>query len=315
MFHIVFEDFHGTKKIKLINTESGEFLSVIPAYGGNINELILNKNNALHSLIAGDSNMQDLSGRPVNAYRGAKLSPFPNRIKEGSYVFDGIRYTLPKNDNIHALHGLVWNAPFQIKEKSTTAHEAKLILSWHYQKVNPGFPFDYLIEIEYTLQEREFICQTIITNNSPIAIPIGDGWHPYLSTGSTINELKLKLPSDKKIETNQSLIPTGRYIRDSSFASAAFIQDTLLDDCFELDPVERIVETILIDERRQLTLILWQKVSAHGYNFVHVYTPPNRQSIAIEPTTCAPDAFNNKNGLMVLDPLESVDLIFGIRLE
>lgn len=315
MFHIVSEDFHGTEKIKLVNTRSGEFLSVIPSYGGNINELVLYKDEGLHPLIAGDSTTEELSGKPNNAYRGAKLSPFPNRIKEGSYVFNGTRYTLPKNDNIHALHGLIWNVSFLIKEKTITDEHAKLILSQHYQKANPGFPFDYTIDVEYRLEEGEFICKTIITNHSPIAIPIGDGWHPYLSTGSPIDELKLKLPSVKKIETNQSLIPTGRYIRDSSFASSAFIQNTQLDDCFELEPIERIVETLLIDERKNLTLVLWQKVSAHGYNFVHVYTPPHRQSIAIEPTSCAPDAFNNKNGLIVLDPLESVELVFGIRLE
>jgi len=315
MFNIVFENFHGTEKIKLINTQSGEYLSVIPAYGGNINELVLYKNKELHALIAGDLNAEQLSGKHENAYRGAKLSPFPNRIKEGSYVFNGTRYALPKNDNIHALHGLVWDVPFEVKEKTTTAHLARLVLSNHYKKTNKGFPFDYTIEIEYLLEEGEFSCRTILTNNSSMAIPVGDGWHPYFSTGSSINHLKLKLPSAKKIETNDSLIPTGRYIRDNTFESGALINDTLLDDCFEIEPIERIVETLLIDERKQLTLVLWQKVSTNGYNFVHVYTPPNRQSIAIEPTSCAPDAFNNKNGLMVLDPLESVDLLFGIRLE
>jgi aldose 1-epimerase len=315
MFNIVFENFQGTAKIKLINTRSGEFLSVIPAYGGNINELSLYKNNRLHPLIAGDSNTEQLSGKRNNAYRGAKLSPFPNRIKEGAYVFNGTRYALPKNDNIHALHGLIWNVPFTIKEQNVTEHTAQLILFKHYQKADPGFPFDYTIEIEYTLEDRQFSCQTNITNNSPMAIPIGDGWHPYLSTGSPIDELKLQLPSAKKIETNDSLIPTGRYIRDTTFESATHIHNTLLDDCFELEPIERIVETLLIDEHKQLTLVLWQKVSSHGYNFVHVYTPPDRQSIAIEPTSCAPDAFNNKNGLMVLDPMESVELVFGIRLE
>lgn len=315
MFSIVFENFHGTEKIKLVNTQSGEFLSIIPAYGGNINELVLCKNSALHPVIAGDSTAEQLSGKPNNAYRGAKLSPFPNRIKEGAYVFNGTRYMLPKNDNIHALHGLVWDVPFTIKEQSATDEHARLVLSNQYKKTNKGFPFDYTIEIEYMLEYGEFTCRTTITNNSSTAIPIGDGWHPYFSTGSSINELKLQLPSAKKIETNDSLIPTGRYIRDRQFESPARINDTRLDDCFELDPVERIVETLLIDERKELTVVLWQKASPNGYNFVHVYTPPNRQSIAIEPTSCAPDAFNNKNGLMILDPLESVDFLFGIRLE
>ncbi|MDF2455330.1 MAG: aldose 1-epimerase [Cytophagaceae bacterium] len=315
MFHIVSEDFQGLEKIKLVNSRSGEYLSVIPAYGGNINELVLSKNNQLHALIEGDLDSEQLAGKHNHAFRGSKLSPFPNRIKDGSYVFDGTRFTLPQNDQIHALHGLLWNIPFTILEKRTTAHDATLILSCHYQKTNAGFPFDYTIVLTYILEASEFSCQTTITNHSLSAMPIGDGWHPYLTTGSAINELKLKLPSVKKIETNDSLIPTGRYIRDTTFELAAPLEDLWLDDCFELDPIQRIVETCLIDERKDLTLVLWQEVNAQGYNFIHVYTPPHRRSIAIEPTSCAPDAFNNKNGLMVLNPQESVDLLFGIRLE
>ena len=58
---------------------------------------------------------------------------------------------------------------------------------------------------------------------------------------------------------------------------------------------------------------IWQETGKYKYNFLQVYTPPHRKSIAIEPMTCAPDAFNNKDGLIVLGPFESFYAVCGIK--
>jgi aldose 1-epimerase len=51
------------------------------------------------------------------------------------------------------------------------------------------------------------------------------------------------------------------------------------------------------------------------YNFLQVYTPPHRNTIAIEPMTCLADAFNNKKGLIILKPSETASFSFGVKLE
>ncbi|MCB0643138.1 MAG: hypothetical protein KDC44_15925, partial [Phaeodactylibacter sp.] len=51
------------------------------------------------------------------------------------------------------------------------------------------------------------------------------------------------------------------------------------------------------------------------YNFLQVFTPDHRQSIAIEPMTCNVDAFNNREGLIVLKPGEAHAASFGLRLD
>ncbi|MDB5273773.1 MAG: aldose 1-epimerase [Chitinophagaceae bacterium] len=315
MFSILRETFEGTEKIKLFHAQSGEYLSVIPAYGGNLNEWVVSRNNQLHDCIAGDKTLDALSGKKNNAYRGAKLSPFPNRIKEGCYVFNNQRYHLSKNDNIHVLHGLIWNMPFVVIDEQTHTDFALLTIGLTYQNTHAGFPFHYRIEITYIFQQQQFSCRTKVINESHHDIPIGDGWHPYFTTGKSINELKLKLPSSKRIDTDESLIPTGRYVQDATYDQPTLIADVQLDHCFEIDQREGIVETILVNEQEQSTLVLWQRVGERGYCFVQLYTPPDRLSIAIEPMSCAPDAFNNKKGLIVLEPKESVTFEFGVRIE
>jgi aldose 1-epimerase len=40
------------------------------------------------------------------------------------------------------------------------------------------------------------------------------------------------------------------------------------------------------------------------YPYLQIYIPDNRQSIAIENLSAAPDAFNNKIGLLELEPYQ-----------
>jgi len=57
-----------------------------------------------------------------------------------------------------------------------------------------------------------------------------------------------------------------------------------------------------------------QETGKYKYNFLQVYTPPHRKSIAIEPMTCAPNAFNNEQGLIILAPFESFSASWGISM-
>ena len=59
---------------------------------------------------------------------------------------------------------------------------------------------------------------------------------------------------------------------------------------------------------------MWQEAGPGAYRYLQVYTPPGRESIAIEPMTCAPNAFNNGMGLIRLDPGEAFTASFGISL-
>jgi aldose 1-epimerase len=311
MFKITTTDFFGTEKIKLLNPQSGEYVSIIPAYGGNLNELVLSKDDKLHSIIAGDKTLESLSGKTENYYRGTKLSPFPNRINNGKYTFNDKEYQLEVNAPPHALHGLCWNLPFTTKEQSATNNSARLILYANYNALHKGYPFTYQIEIECVLEPGNFKCATRITNSGEQSIPIGDGWHPYFMTGSKVNNLKLQLPEKKQLELDNSLIPTGNYVPGNSFSVPTLLYNTQLDHCFELDTTNAITETRLIDQSKNISIIIWQQ----GYKFIQVYTPPDRNSIAIEPMSCAPDAFNSKNGLIALSPKESTEFSFGVRLE
>ncbi|HWY99181.1 MAG TPA: aldose 1-epimerase, partial [Bacteroidia bacterium] len=219
MFSITVENFYGKERIKLFNPGTGEYLCIIPAFGGNIIELVLSKNEKLHHVIAGDETLETLSGIKSNSYRSAKLSPFPNRINNGKYEFEGKEYQLEQTNPPHALHGLCWNLPFTAKAELVTDNSAMIILQADYNSLHKGYPFTYHIEIEYTLEENNFKSLTRVLNTSEQVIPIGDGWHPYFTTGSKIDSLKLQLPPSKQVELGKNMIPTGNYVAGKLFES------------------------------------------------------------------------------------------------
>jgi len=316
MFEIQRKYLDDIEVISIVNRDTEEYVSIIPSFGGNINELMLSKNGTRYSVIAGDRYADSLRGMNGNVYRGAKLSPFPNRINQGEYIFHSKKYSLNKNDNgKHALHGLIWNKPFEILSEDISAYNATLLVAYVYEGTEDGYPFHFQIRIEYQLNYNGFTCRTEIVNKSDVSIPVADGWHPYISLGKEIDGFKLKLPSSKRLEADSGLIPTGNSVEYNRFIETAYIGDTVMDSCFELNAVEGKAETVLADDDRNIHIILWQETNTKGYNYVHIYTPLDRQSIAIEPMSCAPDAFNNGKGLIELQPEEQVSFTFGISVE
>jgi aldose 1-epimerase len=264
----------------------------------------------------GDKDEASLKGYGGKKFFGAKLSPFPNRIKGGEYDFEGKRYYVKKNEkDINALHGFLWNKEFIVTDKEAGEEHAALTLGYKYKGDEPGYPFSYDISIIYILDAGGFTCITKIINTSNKSMPLGDGWHPYIKTGTKIDLMKLKLPVSRMIMTNKNLIPDGSAESRKEYLQAHTIGSDWFDNCFGPVEKEGICNTLLIDGQQNVTVNLWQKAGRNGYNYLQLYTPEDRASIVIEPMTCAPDAFNSGEGLIVLEPREETILEFGIKLE
>ncbi len=316
MFKITEENKNGLEKIKIVNTETGEYVSVLPQFGGNVNGLVLLKNNKLYSVLAGNNSKKEFEGFGI--YNGAKLFPFPNRIKDGVYIFEGKEYQLQLNYTAegNAAHGLVYNKRFRVLSKLEGKHFAEVNLIYNYKGMNEGYPFPFELVLTFTLiKDRGFICKTVARNKGGTPMPFGDGWHPFLSFRKKIDNLFLKFDSDKKIITDDSMIPTGKKIKYDEFSLLKQIGKKEFDDCFLLKTNNGKHETVLYDEAADTKIILCQETGKGKYNYLHVYTPPGRKSIAVEPVTSNINAFNNKEGLNILQPQEKFVASYGIYIK
>ncbi|MFL5729246.1 MAG: aldose 1-epimerase [Cytophagaceae bacterium] len=318
MFFILSEKLGSLDTLKLLNEKTGEYVTIIPGLGATLNELVLKKNNELHSLIDGSPTYEDLLTEGKLKFKGPKLFPFPNRIRDGRYSFEDKEFRLRKNliSEKHAIHGLHLESKFEARQELKESDKASIrleIIAGAEEK--EGFPFSHQIIIDYILSSQDgLICTTTVVNRSSGNMPMGDGWHPYFKLDARINSLLLKLPPCSKLEADQTMIPTGNFFKEERFKEFQQIGTAKFDDCFRIDSDDPISEIHLKSEEKNVKLIIWQQSEKNRYNFFQIYTPPHRQSIAIEPMSCAPDAFNNKIGLIILKPGEEISFSYGIKL-
>jgi aldose 1-epimerase len=314
MFKVEERKFGPHTKLKLVNARSKEYVAIIPGYGANLNELVLANKTGRHSIIDSDLSYAGLT--ESQWFKGAKLIPFPNRVNNGEYRFAGKKYLLPKNfpSQAHAIHGLVYNKSFNVNKVHTKKDSASIDLEYCYDNEVKGYPFGLRIIIRYLFSERGLVCNTEVENISDGKIPFGDGWHPYFKTYGKVDNLFLELPSKKIICIDKRMIPTGEKIISNKFSALRRIEKEEFDTGFLLPVKEGVATTKIFDSEKEIEICAWQDTGKMKYNYLQIFIPPSRKSIAVEPMTCNTDAFNNKEGLIVLDPGQTFKASYGVYI-
>lgn len=263
--------------------------------GASLQELRLNN----HELI---KDMNSLTYD--NTYTSAILFPFANRIKDGSYEFDKKTYQLDINEKglNNAIHGLVYNKTFEVIDQEATETYASVKLVYHENHLSQGFPFTYTIHLEYVLTQSGLALNVEIKNTSSKTFPFTIGWHPYFLS-SNLYDSHVDFSSDKKIVFDERNITTG--VNDFKKNGNFEILDKFLDDCFVLNSKEILFNT----PKYNLELSSSEKDS-----FLQLYTPPHKNTIAIEPTTGVSDSFNNGIGLKTLQPSETYKISWNLKI-
>ncbi len=300
-------------QITLKNNSTEESFSVLADSGARISELYLSNGNELVSVIKKIENTTSKNRDDI--FCNAKLSPFAGRIKDGKFSFNSIDHQLIKNypEENNACHGFVFDKKFSVIDKTITTESASCTLEYKYSGDMPGYPFAYIIQLTYQLSQAGLACTTTIKNNSSSQIPLSDGWHFYFDLGIEIDNLKLKTENCELMELDSQMIPTGKSKMFTEFTEGKNIRDTTFDSCFKLHTKVN-AETHLISYEKKLDLTIWQDAGEGKYQYLVIYTPPDRKTIAIEPMTSNISSFNNGEGLIILNPKESFNANFGISL-
>ena len=233
-------------------------------------------------------------------FHSAKLSPFACRIRHSEYTFDGQTYRTGKFYAAgHAAHGLLYDAPFQTTAGGSDDKQAWLELSHDYPGNQPGYPFPYRLSIRYTLSADGISLTTTARNTGTSALPLADGWHPYFTLGGCADDWQLTVNSSTRLAFDQDLVPDGRHLEDTRFIRPHLLAGIELDNSFLLSP-QPAPACRLENQRLQLDIL-----PDSSYPVLQIYLPPERQSIAIENLSGAPDCFNNHIGLLRLAAGES----------
>lgn len=266
------------------------------------------------------------------------LFPFPNRIRDGHFRWDGQEYQLPRNDSSgrNAIHGFACRHPWRVVDQGADAAAAWVTGEFWAKQDAPEvlalWPADHRLRVTYRLGSGCLRIEAVVENPDQTPLPFGLGYHPYFrvapGAGQAAEDCVVQAPARSFWELVDSL-PTGarrpvdsaRDLRQPRPMAGLQLDDVLTD----LESVAVPGTDGLLD--RGLVRYPGEGAEVHlrtapAFRELVAFTPPHRQAVCLEPYTCPTDAVHlhergNDAGLTVLGPGETwkglVELLFGGR--
>jgi aldose 1-epimerase len=252
---------------------------------------------------AGDWEMNPVptrSGQPI-------LFPFPGRMRDGRFTFEGKVYQLPateRNSN-NAIHGFSPRAVWRVIDWNGDDEFAFVTGQFNLKKDSPEnlphWPADFNLNVTYRLYRDRLRVDAAVENLGPGPLPFGLGYHPYFRLPglpeAEIEPCILQAHVEQLWETENNL-PTG-WRRDIP-AAIDFLQPTplgatQLDNAFTSPPrggggLTDLREMAVLSHPQALGRL--RVLADPSFRDLVLFTPPHRQAVAIEPYTCSADAAN-----------------------
>ncbi|SDI45929.1 aldose 1-epimerase [Arthrobacter cupressi] len=276
---------------------SGEYSAAITARAAALRELRYRERDLVVPFPAGG---------PIPDFRGIIAAPWPNRVADGRYTFDGTEFELPVNETDRgcALHGLVFELDWTLE-----SHDGTSVTLSCTPEPTAGYPHALRIAVEYLLTDAGLHSRVTAANLGSTTAPYGVCPHPYLVAGaSPLDEWTLELPAATFLEvTPDRLLPKDtRPVEGHPFdfraprpIGATGIDHAFTDIAFDDAGHARVLVT---DPGGTGVGMSWDSSCA----WLQIHTadkePPaaNRLGLAVEPMSCPPDAFNSGTDLVRL---------------
>ena len=243
------------KKFKISNA-NGISVEVIN-YGAIITNLFVpDSSGSIKDIVLGFNDFN--SYYQNNPYFGAIVGRYGNRISNGTFLLDDVKYELKKNNGPNSLHGglvgfdkVFWKF---IEQKSDNQ---SLYFEYHSKHMEEGFPGNLVVGVEYSLNDSNElkIKYTASTDKKTI---INLTQHSYFnlsgeSSGDILDHV-LNINAAYYLPVNENMIPHGPYEKveptpfdfnnPKKIGLDIFVDDIQLkigngyDHCFVLDNID-----------------------------------------------------------------------------
>ncbi len=251
---------------------------------------------------------------------GAPLVPWPNRLADGRYSFDGderqVALTEPEKHN--AIHGFLrWR-----NWRAAARDSARVVMETRLHPLQ-GWPHPLDVSVEYLVDDNGLTAELRALNLGQNPCPFGAGQHPYLSPGTgLINDCTLELQAATRIITDEERqLPTAREAvrgTEYDFNQARPIGEQQIDFAFtDLARDERGLAWARLRRPDGRTVQLWVDQS---FPIIEIYTadtlaPARRRTgLGCEPMSCPPNALASGDGITRLEPGETFVGRWGVHM-
>ncbi len=271
-------------------------------------ELAVNlRGGGMRRLAVGDWEVLDTypAGTVAEGWPGGVLLPWPNRIRNGRWSWQGREFQVPVSspNSPNANHGLVGWHEWSVLAQEQGSATVGTVVGPH-----GGYPFRLAAAVDYVLTPDRLTVTARVRNLGTEPAPLGAGFHPYFSVGATadgdVADADLALPVrtalvlDGGLPTGESTPFDGAVGRIGDRAIDAALTDLDRDDDgwarARLSGPAGELELAVDDTWRWLQVYTADKLPAGR----------RRRTVAIEPMTCPPNALADGVDLIVLAPGE-----------
>ena len=229
-------------------------LEISPADGGRMS-----------SLVVGGSELLARTGSDPMASGCFPMVPYPGRIRDGTFDFDGKRVNLPHNLPPHAGHGTVHDRPWTVVDDGTLTVD-----------LGPAWPFAGRVTQQFDLDEDGL--RATLTLEADERMPAALGWHPWFPRRLTGNAARRAAPSAPAVLRFDA---AAMFLRDEAgIPTGELVEPTAppWDDCFT--------------GLRSAPTLRWPDVLSlemtSSCNYWVVYDEP-AETICVEPQSAPPD--------------------------
>ena len=299
-FRIDTQNRGGNTVYSLYDDATGSSAAILPSYGFNLFDLRLPLAGEVRRVLVAPADFAEHPSHPARSGTPI-LFPFPNRIRDARFTFQGRSFRLPATNGPNAIHGFAMSATWDVVEHRATSDQAFLVGRYQISKNSPEalplWPADAVLQVRYSLAGRRLSMNVTISNPTADDLPYGFGIHPYFrlpfEPGGDPEKTRLILPASKYWPL-KDFLPTGEIQPVNprlDFRIGQPIKGLRLDDVLtglEFPGERGVARLVDLDKKAEFRLTF-----DRGVRELVVFTPSNQPDVvAVEPYTQTTDAIN-----------------------
>ncbi|WP_413998454.1 aldose 1-epimerase family protein [Flavobacterium sp. W1B] len=235
------------------------------------------------------------------------LFPIVGTLKNNSFQFNNKEYSLSR-------HGFARDMVFNLIDKKENSATFSIQSTADTLKI---YPFDFELQINYTLYENSLEIQYTVVNKSKYQMPFSLGAHPAFYLSGNFEDYSLEFEKDEVLEYH--LLENG-LISDET--KKCTLQNSRIPITYQLFENDALVFKKM--ESKTVTIIKNQspilKVQYEDFPSLGIWTIENAPFLCIEPwfgysdTTGSNGDLFTKEGIQILDPNQSFKPKFSIEI-
>lgn len=235
------------------------------------------------------------------------LFPIVGTLKNNSYLFNG---------QVHALtrHGFARDNSFNVKSQTEDSVVFSLTSNDDTRRL---YPFDFELELAYTLKEKTLHLEYKVTNNGSGVMPFSIGAHPAFALPGKFESYSLKFEKNEPLESIQLV---DDLLSDKSVVIPA--ENGILPLSYKLFENDALIFKSL--QSKSVTIVKdgvdYIKVNYADFPHLGIWTKENAPFLCIEPWQGYSDSSNasgniiEKEGIIVLETGKKYSAGFTIQI-